>query len=307
MQACSTSGSVAVRQQARDTSLCSASIALLDFRAQVSGPRHVVEDVRVLFPLRPAPLAPACAPTTVDTAVSFHVRTDVPFHGWHSIARDGQLLWSTECERALSPFLEWAVTTGAVRHLAAKYLLFHAGAIAFGGQGLLLPADAGSGKTTLTAALLRAGFQYLNDEIAVLHPTSGQVLPFARSLCVKQGGRRVLGDLYADLLAAAPRRRFGREQVWYLQPPDEVWSATPVPVRYIVFPRYVAGATTTLTPLARSVALPLLLQQAFNARRLGPAAISSTVRLLQSADCYCLTIGSLPTAIEQLRQLVSNE
>lgn len=46
----------------------------------------------------------------------------------------------------------------------------HAGVVARGGRALAVPAASGGGKTTLVAALLRDGWEYVSDEALVLGP-----------------------------------------------------------------------------------------------------------------------------------------
>ena len=47
-------------------------------------------------------------------------------------------------------------------------LVFHAGAVSDGRTAVLLPAASNHGKSTLTAALVRDGLQYLTDEAAAV-------------------------------------------------------------------------------------------------------------------------------------------
>jgi hypothetical protein len=66
----------------------------------------------------------------------------------------------------------------------------HAGVVAIGGRGLMVPGSSLSGKSTLVAALLRAGATYLSDECAVIGP-DGRVAPYARPLVLRTDGRQV--------------------------------------------------------------------------------------------------------------------
>ena len=57
----------------------------------------------------------------------------------------------------------------------------HAGAVAHNGRGIIIPGHSFSGKSTLVAALVRAGAVYYSDEFAVLDP-DGFVHPYAKAL-----------------------------------------------------------------------------------------------------------------------------
>ncbi len=282
-----------------ETAAC--DINVLDFRARVIAPPALLRELRASFPEPPAWSTPA-APLATTT---FQLQIDTPHPGWYELAREGLPLWASGQRDEVLPYLDWAINTAAVERLGQRYLLLHAGAVARGGQGLVLPAASGSGKTTLTAALLKVGFRYLSDEVAAVEPASRRLVPFAKSLRVKQGGRRVLTPRYPDLTSSVPRRRLNGESVWYLLPPANAWPSEPMPVRYVVLPEYMPRARTTLVPLSRSAALARLLPQSFSVCTLGAGGSDALVEMLRTADCYALAAGDLDQALDLLLQLTA--
>lgn len=60
----------------------------------------------------------------------------------------------------------------------------HAGCVAWRGRAIVLPGRTMSGKSSLTAALVRAGAIYYSDEYAVLD-SAGLVRPYARPLSIR--------------------------------------------------------------------------------------------------------------------------
>lgn len=68
-----------------------------------------------------------------------------------------------------------------------SHLLFHAAALSWRDKGLIVAADSGCGKTTLTLALVRQGFKFLSDEAAALDIHNGELTPYPRSLLVREG------------------------------------------------------------------------------------------------------------------------
>lgn len=62
-----------------------------------------------------------------------------------------------------------------------EYIFVHAGVVGHAGRALLVPGRTRTGKSTLIAALVRAGASYYSDEFALLDPT-GRVHPFPRRL-----------------------------------------------------------------------------------------------------------------------------
>jgi len=275
-----------------------AAIQLLSFGAQVSGPPEIVDRLRASrqdgprWALRRATNRP----------VAFTIET--PPSGGYRLVRDDVCLYVGGRIADLLAHFDRALNGAAVEHLQKSHLLVHAGGVAYADQGLLLPAASGAGKTTLVAALLTAGFQYLTDEVAVLQPGTGRLLPFPKSLSITPGGRRALRPLYPDLASRVVRGRIDGETVWFLVPSSQAWPNAPVPVRHVVLPRYVPRAKTELIPLARTEALAALLAQMGPLAPHGASRFRCLVDMLTRADCHTLTVGALAPAVECLKGLL---
>jgi hypothetical protein len=80
-----------------------------------------------------------------------------------------------------------------------SHLLFHAAALSRSGKGIILAADSGCGKTTLTLALVRQGFKMLSDETAALSLSNGELAPYPRCLWVRAGTHRIFQQIGWDL------------------------------------------------------------------------------------------------------------
>jgi hypothetical protein len=80
------------------------------------------------------------------------------------------------------------VLESEIRHgiaaAAPRRTFVHAGVVGWRGRAIVVPGRSRSGKTTLVAALVRAGASYLSDEYAVLDER-GRVHPFAKPLSVR--------------------------------------------------------------------------------------------------------------------------
>src|SRR5207244_10711784 len=66
-------------------------------------------------------------------------------------------------------------------------LAIHAAVASLGGHAVVLPGDADAGKSTLVAALVADGFDYLSDEAAMVDLASNQVRPYARAISLQEG------------------------------------------------------------------------------------------------------------------------
>jgi hypothetical protein len=111
----------------------------------------------------------------------------------------------------------------AVACNARSSLFVHAGVVGWHGGAIVLPGPSRSGKSSLVAALLRAGADYYSDEYAVVDG-QGQVHPYARPLFLREsengagpagfqphGSRVGTRPLRADLIVStsySPRQHF---------------------------------------------------------------------------------------------------
>ena len=77
-----------------------------------------------------------------------------------------------------------------VAEFAQDRVFVHAGVVGWKGRAIIIPGTSFSGKSTLTAELVRNGAEYYSDEYAVLEP-DGRVSPFPRHLSMRYfGGTR---------------------------------------------------------------------------------------------------------------------
>src|SRR5205823_4247094 len=136
---------------------------------------------------------------------------------------------------------------------ARRWLFVHAGVVEWRGAAIVIPGSSWSGKSSLVAALVRAGATYYSDEYAVLD-SSGRVYPFARPLGIRGSSFR------ADRVSV---ERFGGRA-----------GRDAVPIGLVVATRYRAGGKwrpRVLSPGQTMVALleNTLLTRARSRRVLG--------------------------------------
>src|SRR5882724_13375911 len=74
-----------------------------------------------------------------------------------------------------------------VAELAKHRVFVHAGVVGWKGKAIVIPGRSYSGKSTLVAALVRAGATYYSDEYAVFD-SRGRVHPFLKPLEIREQG-----------------------------------------------------------------------------------------------------------------------
>jgi hypothetical protein len=154
-------------------------------------------------------------------------------------------------------------------HVAAhaeELLFVHAGVVGWRGRAILLPGRTHAGKSTLVAALVRAGATYYSDEYALIDG-DGRVRPYPRALSLRRarGAVRVRPETLG---------RVGR---------------APLPVGVVVLCRF--GAQTRLTTLSPGRAVLALLKQTVAARAQAAKAMARLARIATTAPVVAGTRG----------------
>jgi len=93
-------------------------------------------------------------------------------------------------------------------HEYPRLFIAHAAAVAGSGNTILIPARAGSGKSTLTASLLLEGYKLINDDIVPVNP-DGSISVLNLPLKIKSGAWDILTEQYPDLGSQNHIIRFG--------------------------------------------------------------------------------------------------
>jgi hypothetical protein len=104
---------------------------------------------------------------------------------WHEEGEPMTLVDGVEYPLPQSPLWAGEVCDLAVDTALGKmqsHVAFHAGGLCHQGHGIMLVGAAHHGKTTLTIELVRRGFGFLGDDIAVLGRRDRMLYPFPKSL-----------------------------------------------------------------------------------------------------------------------------
>jgi hypothetical protein len=107
--------------------------------------------------------------------------------GAYDLARDGKTFVD---DLSLTEAVWWLgrELSDLIAVRASDYVFVHAGAVAHRGKAIVMPGQSHAGKSTLAAALVRAGAVYLSDDFAPFD-AAGLVHPYARPLSLRREGR----------------------------------------------------------------------------------------------------------------------
>jgi hypothetical protein len=158
----------------------------------------------------------------------------------------------------------------AVGNRVDTHDLFHGAALSRGGRGLILSGESGFGKSVLTLSLVRRGWKFLSDEIAVVDANGPQLSPFPKAIEIRTEAARLVG-----LTSEQEVRRSGK----FLQDPDVLFPgclSQPCPLEAVVFlaaqedqPADVRTDTLRLTVHRKAPDLDAALRGMTGVRRVG--------------------------------------
>ena len=180
-------------------------------------------------------------------------------------------------------------------------VLIHSGAVTTrDGVGVLLPAPAGSGKSTLVAGLVRSGFGYLSDEAAVLQPETARVEPYPIHLSLKGASR----DRFPEARPAAEDRAY-LGSTWFIDP-DAIRPGSvghPSEMGFVIAHRFAPDASLSIEPLTPAEACVELVQNLMLARRDTPRALDLLARVCRGSTSVRLAYGNLDDAVAAIEGL----
>ena len=222
----------------------------------------------------------------------------------YQVRRDGTLVHEAIDPRALVDGLLHHAHGAGVASLPPDRVPIHAGAIVTNVGAVLLPGASGAGKTSLVAALARAGHAYATDETAIIDVETGRLRPYPRALRFKPGGlQHAFPDLAADPGLGVDPTRTAHVLPEELGPSIAVMETGSHRVRLVVFPRRGRGGARAeqLTP---GTALAELTRHCFDFRSHGDRWLPVLAQVLRGAEALRLEFAEVADAVAAVNELL---
>ena len=202
------------------------------------------------------------------------------------------------------PMLEWGLNWCVSMH-AHQYLIIHAGVVEKNGLAAILPAPPGSGKSTLTAALVLSGWRLLSDELTLIDRKTGWIHPLPRPISLKNESISIIRDFNAAAFINRASHDTAKGTVAHMRPPRESVRRQHEAARpgWVIFPEWLANAQTSLTPRSKAETFIYLAQNAFNYSHLGVDGFRVGTQVIDQTDCYDFQYSRLDEAINLFNKL----
>ncbi len=171
----------------------------------------------------------------------------------------------------------------------------HSGVVAIDGRAIALPADSKGGKSTLTAACVMAGFDYVSDESLCLDIETGLVKSYPKPIMLSSESCRLLGITEGTAANGGAERPFS---------PDELGGrevSGTAELAEVVFAEY-GHNKASLTPLPPSEIVAGLLRLSFNHYKHPADSFRLTTALASTARAWRLTYDDPVEAAGLLRR-----
>jgi hypothetical protein len=228
-------------------------------------------------PLLPPGWRP-CGPTPVQQRLGILADGDGTYSVYNGPARISQ-------NQGLE--LSLVLLDGQIRGCVALHspdkIFIHAGAVAHEGRAIIFPGHSFTGKTTLVAALVRAGASYYSDEFAVFD-AEGLVHPYAKPLSLR--------EVPTELQVETPVHEL-----------DGVAGEEPLPLALAVVTQYRPGAEWRPRRLSPGAAAMALLSNAVPVRSRPEAAMRAISRALEGVDALEGERGEASELADQLLEV----
>ena len=167
-----------------------------------------------------------------------------------------------------------------VAELARHRVFVHAGVVAWKGKAIVIPGRSYSGKSTLVAALVRAGATYYSDEFAVFD-SKGLVHPFAKPLEIRAEGEYTQSRI--------PVSEFGGKA-----------GTKPLPVGLVLMTGYKRGVKWRPRKLSRGKGVLEMLFNTVSARKSPENALSTLQQVTRKAEVLKGPRGDTATIVNAI-------
>jgi HprK-related kinase A len=191
-----------------------------------------------------------------------------------------------------------------------QYLIVHAAVVEKNGYAVIMPAQPGSGKSTLCAGLVSRGWRLLSDELTLIPVDNPNVVtPITRPINLKNTSIDVMKEFAPDETFGPIVLDTAKGTVAHMRAPVSSIRRIDEPARQrlIIFPKYQRGSETILQPRGKARAFMEIAQQSFNFNILAKTGFDILKNTVTQCDCYDFKYSRLEEAIALFNKLIEQQ
>ncbi|NRQ43655.1 HprK-related kinase A [Rheinheimera sp. YQF-2] len=262
---------------------------------------YLYDAVKQLYP------ATVLGPIAPDTVYDFDLKVE---RRWLGLRSDYYVGSASEHFRMtnkahLPAIFEWAFNW-SIASFQHHYLAFHAAVLQKGDVSIILPAEPGAGKSTLSALLMLQGWRLLSDETCLIDLQSADIVPCVRPVSLKNKSLDVIRQRYPAAAMALNIPDTIKGTVGYLLPTTISWHGyqQSCVATHIIFPRYDSDCYSTIfAPVSLGQGIMQLINNSFNYSVLGAEGFAALSQLCRTVTMLQLTYADTDEALSLLEKL----
>lgn len=206
------------------------------------------------------------------------------------------------------PLLEWGLNWCVTNH-CHQYLVIHAAVVEKNNKIIVLPGTPGSGKSTLSAALVSCeGWRLLSDELTIFDLDNNVIIPNPRPVSLKNQSIDIIKNKFPNSIFSPTVHDTLKGSVAHMKPSKisldglkKYYSPS-----FVIFPKYIKDQAENLSLINKGDAFLQLAEHSFNYQILREHGFLSVAKILDQSQCYSYVYdGDLDKAIKQMDTLVS--
>lgn len=248
--------------------------------------------------------------TEQEELPDFHVRLWPPrgFRRWLRpqvyFSIDDGVVYAPQRRHMAVPIMEWAFNW-CVASQAHQFLSIHGAVLERGGRAVIITGYPGAGKSTLCAALVSRGWRLLSDELTLVRPSDGRLIPVPRPISLKNQSIDLIRRFWPEACIGPTWNHTTKGEIAYVRPPREAVlraEETAEPA-WVIYVDYLPGAGTRSSLKPKGSAMIRLAEHGINYSLLGVKGFDTMARLIDRCDCYQFRYSDLAEAVDRFEQL----
>ena len=178
--------------------------------------------------------------------------------------------------------------------------VFHASAVNFNDENILILGDSGNGKSTSLALLQAQGFQCIADDFVPIDQTH-DVYSFPAGISIKKNALAVLLEMYPELETSAEYHYERLNKIVRYLPPQNIDYSKAAPCKALVFIKYDESVDFEISEMSKLKAFEHLVPDSWISS--SPKNAASFLDWFEKMPCYQLTYSNnelMYTAIKRI-------